>query len=243
MIAHLQVPDSLSELDRWGQWRWEQGRKVPYRIDGRRADSTNPVDWGELARAQDALRTGRYSGLAFAFFESDGLVGIDLDDCLIDGVPKQIIQPMLEKFSDTYLEVSPSGEGLKLWCRGSLPSCLRVALADGIGLEIYTKGRYFAFTGRAFRGAPLEIADHAEDLRLLYDKYASRQFKSIPGGKIAHGTQHNRLVAIAGALRRHGVGDEAVEECLQIVNRVQCERPGPAINISRITRSTQKWLQ
>ena len=74
------IPDDLAELDRWAVWRSESGRKVPYRVNGRRASSTNPQNWGELGLALKALRTGRHTGLAFAFFAEDGLVGIDLDD-------------------------------------------------------------------------------------------------------------------------------------------------------------------
>jgi primase-polymerase (primpol)-like protein len=241
----IQVPDDLAELDRWAVWRNEAGRKIPYRVDGRGASTTKSEDWGQLDDALKALATGRYTGLAFVFIQSDGLVGVDLDDALDStGKPKAAIQGMLEKFHDTYAETSPSGCGVKLWTRGKLVGSVKAALADGVGLEIYATARYFAFTGMRFRGAPLEVADHATDIELLYQRFRPQPgLKAIPGGKIAHGTQHNRLVAIAGALRRHGVGDVAVDACLQIVNREQCELPGKPESISRITRSTARWLQ
>jgi putative DNA primase/helicase len=86
----LMVPDDLAELPRWGVWRSEDGRrKVPYRINGWRASSTDPRHWGELEDARVALASGKYSGLAFVFVKADGLVGIDLDDCLDpEGTPK-----------------------------------------------------------------------------------------------------------------------------------------------------------
>src|SRR5688572_30770959 len=31
------IPDDLQEVDQWGLWRSEQGRKVPYQTNGRRA--------------------------------------------------------------------------------------------------------------------------------------------------------------------------------------------------------------
>ena len=77
--GEVAIPDDLSDYDRWGVWRPEWGRKIPYRVDGRRASSTNPQDWGELDKALKALRTGHYAGLAFALFAEDGL-GLGTDE-------------------------------------------------------------------------------------------------------------------------------------------------------------------
>jgi primase-polymerase (primpol)-like protein len=138
----IQVPDDLAELDRWAVWRNEAGRKIPYRVDGRGASTTKSEDWGQLDDALKALATGRYTGLAFVFIQSDGLVGVDLDDALDStGKPKAAIQGMLEKFHDTYAETSPSGCGVKLWTRGKLVGSVKAALADGVGLEIYATAR------------------------------------------------------------------------------------------------------
>src|SRR4051812_40085561 len=96
--ASVEVPDDLAELDRWALWRSEDGRKVPYCIDGRRASTANPRDWGDLVLARKALLLGRHTGLAFCFFQEDDLVGLDLDDCLdTSGNPKPIVQSMLAR--------------------------------------------------------------------------------------------------------------------------------------------------
>jgi hypothetical protein len=241
------VPDDLAELARWAVWRSEGGNKVPYRVTGYRADVTNPAHWGQLERAQRALASGRYSGLAFAFFKEDGLVGIDLDDALdADGNPKPAFQPILEPFDDTYIEISPSGQGLKLWVRGSLPDNLAQVAVGGGGVEMYDHARYFTFTGLRFRGAPPQVEDHASHVLQLYEQLTQRRgrgwpLQPLPGGRIPHGQQHSTLVSLAGTLRARRVCDEAIEACLQKVNQIQCERPGPASNISRIVRSTRKW--
>ena len=171
----FQVPDDLGELDRWGVWRRETVKdheaKVPYTTCGRRADSTNPNDWGELETTRKALATARYAGLAFAFFGRDGLVGIDLDDSLdTTGIVKPWARGIVERFADTYMEISPSGRGLKIWARGSLPPriCPRFCVGDG-GVEMYDHARYFAFTGQVFHGAPLQVENHAEDVSRLYE--------------------------------------------------------------------------
>ena len=120
-----EIPDDLGEVDRWAIWRMEAGQKVPYRVDGRKADNTNPQDWGTLERAQQALRSGHYSGLGFSFFMADGFVGVDLDDSLdSEGNAKVWARGIVERFSDSYAETSPSGHGVKIWTRGSLPANL-----------------------------------------------------------------------------------------------------------------------
>ena len=225
----------------------EDGRKIPYRTDGRRASSTDPTHWGGLERADAALRSGKYSGRAFAFFAEDGLTGIDLDDCLdSEGNVKPWARGIVERFSDTYMEVSPSGRGLKIWARGSLPANLpKVRISDG-GIEIYDHARYFTFTGQAFHGAPPEVEDHAADVLMLYEHLTAGKERTWPlqplqGGRIPYGQQHSTLVSIAGTLRARRVCDEAILACLHVINERQCERPGARENIARIVRSSRNW--
>jgi hypothetical protein len=250
-----QIPNDLIERIQWVLWQREDGRKVPYRIDGRRASTTNPADWSEHHTVIETFESHprQYAGIGFVFHESDPFVGIDLDDCLEDttGDPKACIQAMLERFSDTYIEISPSGLGLKIWCVGKLPRSIQVALDDGCALEMYDHARYFTVTGHVFRHAPLQIEDHGTDLIALFDHLNSGnatdgkgvRYPILPTGRIPYGSQHSTLVRLAGALRCRGVCDQAIEACLQEVNRRQCERPGPEKNISRIVYSTRPWGQ
>ncbi len=113
-------------------------------------------------------------------------------------------------------------------------------------IEIYDHARYFAVTGRVFRSAPWEIEDHAADVRALYDwligsKKRGWKLQPLEGGRIPYGQQHNMLVSIAGTLRRRRVCNEAIEACLQTMNKVQCERPGPSEHIARIVQSSRRW--
>jgi primase-polymerase (primpol)-like protein len=250
--ATIRVPDSLAELDQWVLWRYEtrngKPTKIPFQASGKPADSTNPRTWAPF---EEALSTWchnqqRYAGLGFVFSKDDALAGIDLDDSLDeqDDV-KAWARGIVERFGDTYMEISPSGHGLKIWARGSLPANLPgVQVGDG-AVELYDHARYFAVTGRAFRGAPLEIEDHVGDLLMLYDRLTAGRkgwpLQPLPGGQIPHGRQHNTLVSLCGTLRTRGVCEEAIEACLQIVNEKQCEKPGAREHISRIVRSSRKW--
>jgi primase-polymerase (primpol)-like protein len=56
------VPDALAERDRWVMWRREQGTKVPYRVDNRRASITNPSDWSDYTIATNDATVGKVIG-------------------------------------------------------------------------------------------------------------------------------------------------------------------------------------
>lgn len=248
------LPDDLIELDnRWGLWRLERvnGRaaKVPYTIQGRRASTAEPASWANWDEAAAALSNNprRYAGPGFLFVQGDGLVGVDLDDVLDkNGQVKEWGRGIIGRFADTYMETSPSGSGVKIWARGSLPANLpSVKVGDG-AIELYDRLRYFTVTGKVFNGAPLQVEDHAADLIALHKHLSQAGRKVWPlqpltGGRIPHGQQHSTLVSIAGTLRARRVCDEAVLACLLAVNSLQCERPGRPEDIARIVQSTRKW--
>ena len=250
--ADLRVPDDLTEHDQWVLWRFEarkgKSTKVPYQASGKPADTTNRSTWTTFDEAQSAWRRNRqrYAGLGFVFSTDDSFAGIDLDDSLDEqGDLKDWARGIVERFSDTYMEISPSSRGLKIWARGSLPANLSgVKVGDG-AVEIYDHSRYFTVTGRAFRGAPLQVEEHADDLRKLYDRLTSGRkgwaLQPLPGGQIPMGRQHNTLVSLCGTLRTRGVCEEAIEACLQRVNERQCEKPGHPDHVTRIVRSSRNW--
>ena len=253
----LIFPATATERDYWAVWKYVDDRKVPHTVQGRYASCSNPADWCSYDEALRVFERYRryYAGLAFAFLDPPevpdhlALSGIDLDSCLnASGELKPWARPFLEQLYDTYAEISPRGLGLKLWVRGRLPGAIpKVKIADG-GLEAYSSGRFFTVTGRRFRNAPLDVADHHAWLQKLWQthrgEWAAARGATGPNAlskKIPYGTQHLALVSLAGTLRRRGVCDEAILTCLLKVNELQCERPGPAKNIEQIVRSTKSW--
>jgi len=252
-MPDIAVPDDLAELDQWVLWRYEMrnGRrtKVPYQVSGERADSTAPGTWASFEEMLYAWRSNRqrYAGLGFVFSKEDPFVGIDLDNSLDEQRRcKTWVRGIVERFGDTYMEISPSGQGLKIWARGSLPANLPGARVGDGGIEMYDHARYFTVTGRPYRGAPLQIEDHAADVRALYDRLTAGrkrwQLQPQPSGRIPYGQQHNTLVSILGTLRRRRVCEEAIEVCLQAINEHQCEKPGARENITRMVRSSREWI-
>jgi hypothetical protein len=155
-----QIPTALRERAQWVVWRNEpretggKPTKVPYqaRYPQSKASSTRPATWADAARALETARAHGFDGIGYVFSPDDPFAGFDFDDVLDEqGRPADWVQTWLDEFS-TYVEVSPSGRGLKGIAIGKLPG-------SGINageLELYDQGRYFAITGRRFDGYPAE---------------------------------------------------------------------------------------
>ena len=151
------IPPELRQLPQWIRWRWEWDEKrsawtkIPMRSTSARKAATNRRDtWTSF---QDALENaGRHDadGVGFVFTELDPYCGIDIDGCR-DPASGELSDLALEIVGHlaSYAEVSATGTGVHVIVRAALP--------NGAGrkrgcLEIYDRGRYFAFTGAALGG-------------------------------------------------------------------------------------------
>ena len=128
------IPADLLERDQWVLYREEErggkSTKVPYQLDGKPASSTDPSTWGgyeDVVRVRSTSelkpRTA-YAGIGFVFSADDPFTGIDLDNCLEDTDELEIkpwAQPIVQTFSDSYIEISPGGFGLHIFCKATLP--------------------------------------------------------------------------------------------------------------------------
>lgn len=162
------IPISLKKISRWVLWRYvevgdgsnKRWAKLPLQSTGNSASSTNPTTWTDFFHAQEAFQNGRFDGVGFVFDGSDGIMGIDLDDCLDAGQLTEHAQQIKDQVQG-YCEVSPSGTGIKIFTRAQL----NVAHVDhDKGLEIYPRGRYFTVTGHTLGGT---IPDDEQDLQSI----------------------------------------------------------------------------
>ena len=80
---------------------------------------------------------------------TSGIVGIDLDHCIADGVISEEAQEIISSLH-TYTELSPSGTGIRLLMHGSLPGLYR---RRGT-IEMYETSRYLTITGHKIEGTP-----------------------------------------------------------------------------------------
>lgn len=163
---------------RWLYWKYgcRNGKltKIPYNpFTFAPASSTDETNWADAWRAWSASSHDRdFAGLGFVFKEGDFMVGVDLDACLSEtGELAPFAFECLTNFA-SYAEFSPSGTGIKIFCRGEYHGARHKILILGApvingktpAIEIYGARRYFAVTGWEYGGPrPLANAQPAID--------------------------------------------------------------------------------
>lgn len=97
-------------------------------------------------------------GIGFVLSDVDDIVCIDLDHCLSpDGTLAPWAADIVSRAGATYVEISPSGDGLHIFGYASVRQGRRIRRAGGYAVELYSDGRYIAMTGNRFRNAPSSL--------------------------------------------------------------------------------------
>jgi primase-polymerase (primpol)-like protein len=122
------------------------------------ASSTDPRTWSNYT---DAAASTAGVGLGFVLSDRDDIVCLDLDHCLnpLTGRLAPWAAAVLRDAGPTYVEVSPSGDGLHIWGRADVRQGRRIRRPDGTAVEIYGTGRYITVTGRRHGSCPSVLAD------------------------------------------------------------------------------------
>lgn len=169
------IPQALKDIPRWVTWRAEAAsadekpRKIPYdpKLPQTRASSTDPDSWGTYEQAETAYHDGDRTGIGFVL-NNDGIVGVDIDNCIVNGeIHDEAIQ-ILQWLGATYVERSPSGNGLRSF--GYAPPLERGAkgkLSEHLDVEVYSTGRYLTLTGDVVNDGELVAFDHFDELAEL----------------------------------------------------------------------------
>lgn len=141
---------------------WVGSDKIPKNpYTGNNAQSNNPATWGTFEEACKACEKFNFDGIGFMF--TPPYFGVDLDHCL-DNVD------FCDEFVETlqsYAEISKSGEGIHIICKGKLPEGAR---RRG-GVEMYSEGRYFICTGAIYNPEYTKVKDCTESIKVLHSKY------------------------------------------------------------------------
>lgn len=246
MTPALALPADLTELDQWCLWNYEtrsgKRTKIPIQPTGKPASSTDPKTWRSYA---EVCACEGFAGIGFVFTADDPYVGIDLDNCLeASGAVKAWAVDLVTAFHDTYAEISPSGNGIKIFTKGRLPGRGKRKNFEGYSIEIYDQGRFFTVTGNVFAGAPLQIEEHQADILRLYSSLddASKGSAQVAHGQpITQGNRHKTLVSMAGAMRRRGMSPAAIDAALWAENQARCVPPYDHPHIAQIAESSEKW--
>lgn len=146
------IPLELKQHDQWVVWK---DKKVPY--DPTRPNSkakvTDPYSWGSFDQADAAYNEGGWLGIGFVL-TGNGIAGVDLDGCVVDGKPKSEAMKLLADLGATYIEYSPGGNGLRAFgFAKNLDKGVNGQL-DGLSVELYASRRYLTVTGHVIKNEP-----------------------------------------------------------------------------------------
>jgi putative DNA primase/helicase len=140
------IPSELKAHPQWVLWkailRDERWTKVPYQVNGMTASPTNPATWNRFQVVLERFEAGGYDGIGIVLTRNLGLVGIDMDKYVTDGIIDSWAQSIIDRI-ESYTELSPSSTGIRIFCKGSLP----VNGKRKGNIEFYKSGRYLTVTG------------------------------------------------------------------------------------------------
>lgn len=157
-------PSALTALPHWVLWSYalKDGKwtKVPKQQNGSNASTANPATWSTFDDVCAAYHPNKFDGIGIVLTGkplNNGLylVGLDFDHCLADGVLDDVPSNAVELLN-TYWEISPSGEGIRLFLLHDKPTKARKNNVNGKSREVYSTGRYLTVTGHTI-GQPKEV--------------------------------------------------------------------------------------
>lgn len=170
-----QIPQELKTLPNWICWdavpdeKRGKIKKVPINaLTGGGAMSNNPSTWCDFDTAVRASE--KHSGIGF-MFGGCPYFGVDIDgkeeelEAYQRGENGNIISEFISTLQ-SYTEISQSGKGIHIICRGTLPKRGR---RKG-SVEMYEDGRFFVMTGNScseYEG----IAECSDSIKPLHEKY------------------------------------------------------------------------
>ena len=169
------IPQELKALPNWICWdavpdeKRGKIKKVPINaLTGGGAMSNNPSTWCDFDTAVKASE--KHSGIGF-MFGGCPYFGVDIDgkeeelEAYRRGENGNIISEFISTLQ-SYTEISQSGKGIHIICRGTLPKRGR---RKG-SVEMYENGRFFVMTGNScseYEG----IAECSDSIKPLHEKY------------------------------------------------------------------------
>jgi len=169
------IPDPLKALTQFCVWRYvldgQRWKKPPFQPNGRPAKSNDTSTWATFDAALSAYQTGKYDGIGI--FVADDLTGIDLDHCIDANGATPAATEILERFGGTYIEVSPSGHGYRMFCHGTPGrSGKNEDAVKWVEVYRHPSSRYLTVTGHVVN--PVKVTAQQSALDWLHAKYFSK---------------------------------------------------------------------
>ncbi len=174
-ILPNKIPESLKQFDNWVLWRLEERNgkqtKIPYQTNGKTAKTNTSETWYSYEQVLNAYQNGQFSGIGFivkAKINDEHLIGIDIDY----PYESEIAQEVINHFSNTYCEQSPSGK-LRIFCTGSKEAIASCKGKNDSKIEVYDEKspRYLTVTGHHIENTNPNITHCQDGLNWLLEKY------------------------------------------------------------------------
>ena len=125
MEQYKNIPESLKQLNQWVCFKLvyneKKGKhdKIPKDPKtGYNAKANDPATWSDFQTAVKAVSKYGFDGIGIEF--ANGIFGVDLDGVVKDGKLTPEAQDIIRTL-DSYTEYSPSGKGIHILCRGTIP--------------------------------------------------------------------------------------------------------------------------
>lgn len=118
------IPDELKQHPSWCVWRGYNGRKIPRCVNDRHnaklCDPSTLATFDQAVAAFNRPLFMPFSGLAIFLSKQDEYFCLDLDSCVDDITVSKWAQDIFRSIP-SYVEISPSGTGLKIIAKGPVP--------------------------------------------------------------------------------------------------------------------------
>jgi hypothetical protein len=184
------IPEILKLRPNWVLWkRTKQGKKPPYSgKTGKPIDITDSEVGVTFEQAfQKLTQSGRFDGVGL-ILNGDGLVGIDIDDCLQDETAALDAVDFLTAVGCKYIELSPSGKGLHGLGLSNSVIAPAVGQFKSAKVEVYATKRYLTVTGHLVGGFPEN--GQIVNMPLLGD--LAKDVRRKPPTQVTHVTQDSQ---------------------------------------------------
>jgi hypothetical protein len=208
-LAHLR------DIKAWVLWNWKfvngKWTKVPYTIGSTMASSTDPATWSTYEACLFCVEM--YDGMGF-MLRDHGLVAIDLDKCRSpDGTITDYAKGVIARLPGAYVEVTPSGTGLRVIGTGTGEKVHRkfTLNGDGAAVELYRKAERYITISCNTLGECKELPNADElidDLLKEHDKPKEKKAKAPGKAEGAGADQDHKEEGLPEELQnliKHGV--------------------------------------
>lgn len=256
------VPQELKALKTWYCYKLEprKGQPGKYNKAPRDIKTGYPARW----RDKDTGRTLEgytfteavaalngplgFDGIGFIFPDNGGLFGVDLDGVISGGQITQEAADIIRAL-DSYTEYSPSGTGVHILCKGSIPPG---GNRKGF-FEIYQDARFLTVTGKPY-GTPRKLQERTQEAARVHARYITAQ-EPRPAQQSPRGQQSDADILSRMFTSKQGAeikrlwdgddrGDHSAAD-LALVNHLCYWTNGDAEAIDRLFRSSglmrDKW--